>query len=100
MNTQRTNTQALIWFGRNEANQSRLSSKVYLIAVRGKKLHVRWGSADLAGRKVQPHYLQSRCWSYPSYTEAIEALEATVQFKLSKGYERAPRGISAGLTAL
>jgi len=100
MRNRRTNTKALIWFGRNKANQSHLSSKVYLIAVRGNKLYVKWGAADLAGRKVRPRYLQSRSWRYASHAEASQALEATVEHKLSKGYERAPRGIAAGLTAL
>ena|ERR1700681_1636273 len=96
----RMNTKALIWFGRNEARQSRLSSKIYLIAVRGKKLFAKWGAADLAGRKVQALYLNSKSWKYDSHEEAAAALEATVEEKLRRGYELAPRGISCGLTAL
>lgn len=97
---QRKNTQALIWFGTNEANRSRFSAKVYLIGVRGKDLYVRWGSADLIGRKVKPLWLQSRIWRYATNADAIDALALKVNLKLGKGYERASRGIATGLTAL
>lgn len=100
MDMARKNTQALIWFGQNEANQSRFSSKVYLIGVRGADLYARWGSADLRGRKVQPRWLQSRSWRYPTNAAAIAALKDIVDSKLVKGYERAPRGVATGLTAL
>jgi len=95
----RVNTKALIWFGRNDARQSRLSCKVYLVAVRGKRLFAKWGAADLKGRKVHALYLNGKNWKYESHDDAAVALEATVENKLRKGYELAPRGISRGLTA-
>ena len=97
---QRANTKSLIWFGRNSANQSHLSSKVYMLAVRGKRLYTRWGAADLIGRKVQPVYLQSKSQTYWSHGAAVEAFEAILEAKLRNGYELAPRGMSNGLTAL
>jgi hypothetical protein len=96
----RVNTRALIWFGRNGSNQSNLSSKVYLLAVRGKRVYAKWGAADLVGRKIQPLYLQGKEWRLSSHRDAVEVFEAILDSKIRRGYERAPRGMSAGLTAV
>jgi predicted DNA-binding WGR domain protein len=96
----RLNTRTLIWFGRNSANQSNLSSKVYMVAVRGRHVHTKWGAANLVSRRIEPLYLQSSEHRYPSHQDAVAAFDAILASKLSRGYERAPRGIAAGLSAV
>ena len=87
----------LIWFGRNESNQSQFSAKVYIASLRGDSVIRQWGAADIRKRQVEMRWMRSLTMRYASPREAAETMRAIVQAKLDKGYERAPRAISVML---
>jgi hypothetical protein len=97
MSKDRVSSNILIWFGRNESNQSRFSSKVYIASVRGCILNRQFGAADIRNRRVELRYLQNRPLTFTSNKAAKQALEGVIQRKLAEGYERAPASLSIAL---
>jgi hypothetical protein len=88
----------LFFMGRNDANRSGVSWKVWQITRSGRTVTARWGPALVIGRKIRPvGALQSKSWTFKSTREAIEELKLRLEHKLGQGYQSSPRGRYLGV---
>jgi predicted DNA-binding WGR domain protein len=98
MNADLIDGKVLIWFGPNARLKNGWSSKVYIVAVQGRTLVRQFGAANRSNQRVEMRWLQKApLKTYSSHQEAQRALVAVVNRKLSRGYERAPRGMAIKL---
>jgi hypothetical protein len=80
------------YMGRNGANKSGVSWKLWKISRAGRTVTVFWGQAKLQNRKVMPvGALQSKSRRFPSLDAAREFEENRIREKLGKGYQRRTR---------
>lgn len=78
--------------GRNAANKSGLSWKIWKVRRDGRAVTVFWEPARLVKRKVAPAgTLQSKTLRFPSDGAAGEYERRRIREKLGKGYERRTR---------
>jgi predicted DNA-binding WGR domain protein len=98
MNVDSIDGNVLIWFGPNARLKHGWSSKVYIVAVQGRTLIRQFGAANRGNQRVEMRWLQKApLITYASHREAQRALATVVKRKLSRGYSRAPRGMSIKL---
>ena len=80
------------YMGRNPANQSGVSWKMWRIECQNREVTAWWGPAQVVERKIKPRgTLQSKVWTLPSAREAREFEAARIKAKLHDGYERKPK---------
>jgi hypothetical protein len=80
------------YMGRNPANKSGVSWKIWKIVRTGRTVTMLWGHAKLRNRKVTPAgTLQSKTRRFPSTDAARDYEVGRIRSKLSKGYERRTR---------
>ena len=83
------------FMGRNPNNKSGVSWKIWKIERTGHIVTTWWGPARLHSRKVVPvGTLQSNRSQFGSVAGASKYESDRIQSKLSKDYERRPRGRS------
>jgi len=79
------------YMGRNPANRSGVSWKIWKVTRKGQSVTTIWGPAVLKNRKVVSVYKAKKTRFLSSPKKAI-AYEATlIRAKLAKGYERRTR---------
>ncbi len=89
----------LFFMGRNDANVSRVSWKLWRIRRDGKHVTASWGPAQLVKRRLQPrHELQSKTWEFRNEDSAREFEAERIRLKLRDGYERNPKDAAWPLT--
>ena len=82
----------LYYMGRNSANKTGVSWKIWKIERKSRTVFRYWGSAVVEKRKVVPKgKLQLKKILLPSVTEAEVFVKGCIQKKLAKGYERRTR---------
>jgi hypothetical protein len=82
----------LYYMGRNPANKSGVSWKIWKIQRTGQIVTTWWGPAELRNRIVVPKgLLQQKERSFSSSEGAHSHEEQRIANKLNKGYERKPR---------
>ena len=80
------------YMGRNAANKSGLSWKIWKVQRTGRTVTVYWGRAKLVKRKVAPAgTLRSKTLRFSSDGAACEYERRRIHEKLGKGYERRTR---------
>jgi predicted DNA-binding WGR domain protein len=80
------------YMGRNAANKSGVSWKIWKIARSGRTVTTFWGRATLKDRKVTPAgTLQSKTLRFPSPDAALDYESQRIRSKLRKGYQRRTR---------
>lgn len=80
------------YMGRNGANKSGVSWKIWKVQRAGRTVTTFWGPATLVNRKVVPvGNLQSKRRPFSSAGGARAFEEHLIQSKLDKGYQRRPR---------
>ena len=78
--------------GRNPANKSGVSWKIWKIHRNGKSVTTWWGPARIVQRRVVAKgNLQSKPRTFPSATAAKEFERVRIQSKITGGYEVRPR---------
>jgi hypothetical protein len=80
------------YMGRNAANKSGVSWKIWKVRRAGRSVTASWGPARLVKRKVVPAgTLQSKALRFTSPGAACEYERRRIREKLGKGYERRTR---------
>jgi hypothetical protein len=80
------------YMGRNAANKSGLSWKIWKIERSGHWVTTYWGPAALVDRRVKPAgTLQSNARRFTSLAAACAYESRRIRSKLQKGYERRTR---------
>jgi hypothetical protein len=83
------------YMGRNPANKSGVSWKIWKIERDRRKVTMFWGAATLRNRKVTPTgTLKSKIRHFSSEDAAREFEAGRIRSKLRKGYERRTRSRS------
>ncbi len=69
----------LIWFGRNDTNQSHFSAKVYIESVSGDTVTRSWVAANIKNRRVEMRWMRSLTLRYSSRRDAAQTMSSIVQ---------------------
>lgn len=88
----RINRKVLLYVGLNESLKHKVSSKIYVLSVSGRKLHREFGTVNIIGYKASVLWLQEQAHVFGSHAQAREELETLLQKKLKGRYEPMPRG--------
>jgi len=84
------------YMGPNPDTKSKVSWKMWKIERKGRTITVWWGPAIVVNRKItKSGSLQSKSWKYSSEAAAKEDELSRIQSKISSGYKKKDRSITA-----